>query len=380
MSSTQRKGMCCRSATSCCCSDKTKPAEAGKDLTLNPLPSSVQDYALFLLDVDGQIVAWYAGAERIYGFNARGGCGPARVGSLSRRRRVRQAAGTIKEGLSEGHVGDEDWQVKKNGSRFWANVITVALKDENGDLQGFASVVRDFSDRHERDEKLRRSRARVRGVPGESTIAGVVSGEFDHIPEANDTFLELVGYSREDLLAGRLVWPDLTPREYVALDEFAHEEGLRFGACTPFEKELIRKDGTRVPVVVTTAVLKLSPFRWITFVNDLRERDRQEKIDEEASEGQRNFEEIVGTSTAMKRVMGQVEMVAPTDATVLILGETGTGKELIARAIHRISPRQESSVYLLELRRHSDRVTRKRVVRLRTGSLHRRLVAKDRPL
>jgi PAS domain S-box-containing protein len=318
-------------------SDKTK-AEAGKDR--NPLPSSVQDYALFLLDVDGQIAAWYAGAERIYGFT----CGEILGRHLSVLYPGEDAFGQLQEQLkrasSEGHVGDEVWQVKKNGSRFWANVITVALKDENGDLQGFAGVVRDFSDRRQRDEKLRRSRGRVRGVAGESTVAGVVSGEFDRIPEANETFLALVGYSREDLLAGRMVWPDLTPREYVALDEFAHEEGLRFGSCTPFEKELIRKDGTRVPVVVTTAVLKLSPFRWITFVNDLRERDRQEKIDPEAVQGTRNFEEIVGTSTAMKRVMGQVEVVAPTDATVLILGETGTGKELVARAIHKISPRR----------------------------------------
>jgi formate hydrogenlyase transcriptional activator len=96
--------------------------------------------------------------------------------------------------------------------------------------------------------------------------------------------LELVGYSREDLLAGRLVWADLTPREYVALDELAHEEGLRFGSCTPYEKELTRKDGTRVPVLIATAVLKLSPFRWITFVTDLRERDRLENIDEEVAE------------------------------------------------------------------------------------------------
>ena len=91
----------------------------------------------------------------------------------------------------------------------------MALKDENGELQGFARVVRDFSERHERDEKLRRSRARLRPIPAESTIAGIVSGEFDRIPEANDAFLELVGYSREDLLAGRLHWPDLTPPEYV---------------------------------------------------------------------------------------------------------------------------------------------------------------------
>ena len=99
-----------------------------------------------------------------------------------------------------------------------------------------------------------------------------------------------------------------------------------------FEKELIRKDGTRVPVLVATAVLKISPFQWITFVTDLRERDRRENIEEETIPVSQYFEEIVGTSAALKRVLGQVEVVAPTDATVLILGETGTGKELIARA------------------------------------------------
>jgi formate hydrogenlyase transcriptional activator len=171
-------------------------------------------------------------------------------------------------------------------------------------------------------------------------IAGIVSGEFDRIPDANDAFLDMVGYSREDLQAGILNWPNLTPPEYAALDELAHEEGLRFGACTPFEKELICKDGTRVPVLVATAVLKLSPFRWISFVQDLRERERIENLDQEVAEVTHNFEEIVGNSAAIKRVMGQVEVVAPTDATVLVLGETGTGKELIARAIHRMSPRR----------------------------------------
>jgi PAS domain S-box-containing protein len=237
-------------------------------------------------------------------------------------------------------VVTEGWQTRKDGSRFWANAITTALKDENGELRGFARVVRDFSDRHERDEKLRRSRALLRPVPLQPTIAGMVSGEFDRVPEMNDAFLELVGYSREDLLEGRLHWPDLTPPEYAPLDELAHEEGLRFGACTPFEKELIRKDGTRVPVMIATAVLKLSPFRWISFVQDLRERERQETVDEPNLEPTEDFGEIVGTSAALRRVQRQIEVVAPTDATVLILGETGTGKELVARAIHRLSPRK----------------------------------------
>jgi formate hydrogenlyase transcriptional activator len=305
------------------------------------IPAWVQDYALFLLNADGQVAAWYAGAERIYGYKSDEAIGEHVSLLYAREDALRlKLDEELKRAAAEGHFGNEGWHLKKDGSRFWANVITMALKDQNGDLQGFARVVRDFSDRHDRDEKLRRSRARLRLLPAESAIAGIVSGEFDQIPEANDAFLELVGYTREDLLEGRLRWPDLTPPEYADLDELAHEEELQFGACTPFEKELTRKDGNRVPVLVATAVLKLSPFRWITFVQDLRARDRLENIDQEVVEITQGFEEIVGNSAPMKRVMAQVGLVAPTDATVLILGETGTGKELIAHAIHRLSPRR----------------------------------------
>jgi formate hydrogenlyase transcriptional activator len=320
--------------------DKTSAGTTDTDPALSSIPSWVQDYALFLLDAEGKVAAWYSGAERIYGYRADEAIGH----HLSFLYPDETSQGRVQEELNrtagEGHNGIEGWCKRQDGSRFWANAITMALKDGNGTLQGFARVVRDFSDRHARDEKLRRTRTRVRPSPAESTIVGVVSGEFDNIPEANDTFLDLVGYSREDLIAGRLVWPDLTPPEYQALDELAHEEGLRCGACTPFEKELIRKDGTRIPVLVATAVLKLSPFRWITFVTDLRERDRHERVEEEPAESTQEFGEIVGNSAPMRRVMGQVEVVAPTDATVLILGETGTGKELVARAIHRLSPRR----------------------------------------
>jgi transcriptional regulator with GAF, ATPase, and Fis domain len=149
----------------------------------------------------------------------------------------------------------------------------------------------------------------------------------------------MVGYSREDLLAGRLHWLDITPAEYARLDEEAHEESLRYGACTPYEKEYVRKDGTRVRVLVAFTVLNLAPFRWISIVQTLPKVEAAGTIGDEARVD--NFEEIVGGSAALKRALGQVETVAPTDATVLILGETGTGKELIARAIHKLSARKD---------------------------------------
>jgi formate hydrogenlyase transcriptional activator len=322
--------------------DKTAPAETGQ-AEIGSNPQWVQDYALFLLDVDGRVAAWYSGAARIYGYNEDEVIGQDLSFLYSSEDNLSfQLREELKRAANEGHFGTEAWHLKKEGARFWANVITMALKDDQGQLQGFARVVRDFSKRHERDQQLRHSRSRKRPIPAAgSTVAGVVSGEFERIPEVNDAFLDLIGYSQEDLQAGRLSWLDLTPPEYSALDEQAHEEGLRFGACTPYEKELLRKDGTRVAVLVTTAVLKLSPFRWITFVQDLRERDRQENVEDADVEVKAAFEEIVGTSAALLRIQRQVEVVAPTDANVLILGETGTGKELVARAIHRLSPRKD---------------------------------------
>ena len=173
------------------------------DPAQNSIPPWVQDFALSLLDVNGQIVAWYGGSERIYQFTSREAVGQTTT-LLNAEEDPLQVAlqEELKRAASEGHFGTESWHVKKDGTRFWANVITMALRTESGDLQGYARVVRDFSERHKRDEKLRRSRERVRTVPAESTIAGVVAGEFDRIPEANDTFLDLVGYSREDRRAG----------------------------------------------------------------------------------------------------------------------------------------------------------------------------------
>jgi PAS domain S-box-containing protein len=311
--------------------------EAGEDTAT---PSLVGDFALFLLASDGSVAEWYGGAERIYGYPQ--GEAVGRNASFlypAEDILAGKPEEELKRATDAGHFGAEEWQLRKDGSRFWGNAITTVLRDSKGEFQGFARVVRDFTKRHEADEKLRR-RSRTRPIASQTTITGVAWGEFDRILEANDTFLQLVGFTRDDLREGQLQWLELTPEQYSPLDELAHEEGLRFGACTPYEKEMNCKDGSRVPVLVATAVLKFLPFQWIAFIQDLRERGRAENITADEGDPEQNFNEMIGESAAMKRVQRQIEVVAPTDATVLILGETGTGKELVARAIHRISPRR----------------------------------------
>jgi formate hydrogenlyase transcriptional activator len=307
----------------------------------DPGSSWVKDFAFFLLDPDGKIAACYSGAERIYGYKDKEIVGQHVSCLYPGEDNLRVALlAELKRAAAGGHFGNEDWHSRKDGSRFWANVHTVALKDDNGELQGFARVVRDFSKRHRLDETLRQANVRLKRTPPEPTIAGIVSGEFDLVTEASSAFLRMLGYQHGELIGGQLHWSDLTPTEYLPLDERAHEEGLRYGASTPFEKEYFRKDGTRVRVLVTNSVLTVAPFRWTTFVQDLTEREQVETVAGDIG-GENNFEEIVGKSAALKRILGQAEIVAPTDATVLLLGETGTGKELVAHAIHRISGRRK---------------------------------------
>jgi formate hydrogenlyase transcriptional activator len=147
--------------------DKTTSAqtEGSAEADKNQIPSWVQDYALFLLDVNGRIVGWYSGAARIYGYDEDEAAG-RHVSILypGEENPSTEPQQELNRSAAEGHFGNEGWHARKDGARFWANVITMALRDETGELQGFARVVRDFSERHERDEKLRRNRARARPV------------------------------------------------------------------------------------------------------------------------------------------------------------------------------------------------------------------------
>jgi PAS domain S-box-containing protein len=103
-----------------------------------------------------------------------------------------------------------------------------------------------------------------------------IPDRFGSFLEANDEMLRITGYSREDLEAGLVRWDTMTPKEYAELDQAHIEEAAQRGSCTPYEKEYIRKDGTRVPIFCGYALLEGSRDQYIGFVRDMSAEKRAE--------------------------------------------------------------------------------------------------------
>ncbi len=127
------------------------------------------------------------------------------------------------------------------------------------------------------EEALRNSEARLRRLV-ESNIIGVLFPDLSgNVTEANDAFLQMSGYTRQDLIAGKIRWDEMTPPEYLAVDLKAIGQLRTYGFTDPFEKEYIRKDGSRIPVLLGAAMLEGSQDKCVAFVLDLTERKKTEE-------------------------------------------------------------------------------------------------------
>ncbi len=164
--------------------------------------------------------------------------------------------------------------------------------------------------------------AKIRRLVDANIIGIVVWNASGGLIDANDAFLRIIGYAREDLLAGRLRWRDLTPPEFMAISERSLASALQTGRAQPYEKEYLRKDGSRVPVVVGLASFEGSRKEGVAFVLDLTERKQAE---EKVRGSERRYREVQTELAHANRVatMGQLtatiahEVNQPIAATIL---------------------------------------------------------------
>ncbi|MEN3377826.1 MAG: hypothetical protein V7604_3181 [Hyphomicrobiales bacterium] len=156
--------------------------------------------------------------------------------------------------------------------------------------------VRLHSDLAEREKKIRRL--------FDSSIIGIVIFFEERFIDANDAFLDMVGYSREDLVSGRMRWTDMTPAEWRVGDE-QRADLRKVGTRQAYEKEYFRKDGSRVPVLVGAVALNERREEGVAFVLDLTERKRAEAA---LRESERRYREALTELAHANRVstMGQL--------------------------------------------------------------------------
>ena len=301
---------------------------------------NLQD-GFFRLDKEGKIIMASPSAARIYGFGSVPEI--IGITAIPLYKNIEDRKYLMAELNKHGKLNDYEVKaVKRDGTSIWISLNAQFYYDDEGQIQGIDGFVRDITKRkqaeeqitnlleetqqlneelevsneelqstteelrvsneelhanteelqaaneelrHQGDELLKLTRLfeRVNNVFVafyESGLLGVIFWNMDgEIIDANDKFLDMVGYTREDLTAGQIDWANMTPPEYQHLDEASMGELKSTGVNKmPFEKEYIRKDGVHVPIIVAGAMLDDARFNGVAFVLDITERKMAEEV------------------------------------------------------------------------------------------------------
>lgn len=166
------------------------------------------------------------------------------------------------------------------GAYRWFLARAMPMRDEKGQIIKWFGTCTDIEDQKWIEEALRQSQERANALMN-SSIIGIFVSEGERIVDANDAFLHMTSYTREDLCAGGMNWRQMTPPEYKARTQQARQEFATKKLITPYEKEYVCKDGSRLPVVIGSATVQANPLQEISFVldNSARKELEQRKDD-----------------------------------------------------------------------------------------------------
>ncbi len=226
--------------------------------------------------------------------------------------------------------------MRAGGSEFPVELIVVPSGSE-GPL-AFTGFIRDLTERKEVEKALVLSEARFRRLL-DAGILGIITADVrGGILEANEAFLRMVGYTSEEVHSGNLRWSDITPPEWRHLDDSAVEQLMETGVAVPWEKEYLRKDGSRLPVLVGVAMLDPAKGDAVAFILDLTERKEAERaVERMREEREAGLEESIRARDDFLAVAGH-ELKTPLAALLMQLEslQRSTRAQLPARVGDRL--------------------------------------------
>ena len=251
--------------------------------------------------------------------------------------------------LASGQPGEVEGRLRRfDGVYRWFLFRAEPLRDETGNIVNWYGTDTDIDDLKQAQAKLHQDEEELRHITDAIAQTVIVLNPDGRVLYANRVALEYTGMSLDEVRADKFRARVLHPEDVQRLREERHKA---LSGTVPFENEqrALGKDGK-----YRWFLMQYNPLldeggkviRWYATGTDIDDRRRTEDRTRNENVALREeivrssmFEEIVGSSKALRQVLTQVSKVAPLDSTVLILGETGTGKELIARAIHNRSRR-----------------------------------------
>ncbi len=251
--------------------------------------------------------------------------------------------------VASGEGGEIEARLRRHdGAYRWFLIRVEPLQEESGEVVRWYGTNTDIDDLKQTEEKLREDEREVRRITDAIAQTIVVQNPSGVPIYANQATLDYTGLTMDDVVSSDFRARIFHPEDLERL-QAEREAALLRGLPFEIEQRTLRKDGQ-----YRWFLIQYKPFhdeqgrlvRWYATGTDIEDRKRTEDRTRSENVALREeverasmFEEIIGSSDALQQVLAQVSKVAPTDTTVLILGETGTGKELIARAIHKRSAR-----------------------------------------
>jgi PAS domain S-box-containing protein len=206
------------------------------ELRYRQVMESVKDYAIFTLDPEGNVTSWNPGAERIKGFRARDVIGKNfSIFYTPEDIEKEEPQLSLQNALQDGHFESEGWRVRKDGTRYWANVTITPIWDEQGSLQGFSKVVRDMTRRRQTEEALRASEARFRTIFEGSAMGIAILDLNGKMLIGNQALQHILGYSTEEVTG-----LNLDQISYTS-DQATHKS--MFQELADGKRELFRHEG-----------------------------------------------------------------------------------------------------------------------------------------
>jgi PAS domain S-box-containing protein len=313
-------------------------------------------------DLNCNVKSWNLAAEKIFGYTATEAIGKNIIDLVTPERERNKLISQSKDKSINGRVMpfSTNENITKQGNTIICNWYNTILNDQNNDPIGSASLIEDITYHKEKEVILLENENRLSSIY--NTVddiifyLDIVSEGVYKFNSVNKSFCNVTGLSKDQII-GKLI-SEVIPEPSLSLVLEKYQQAIT-------EKSLVKWEETsNYPNGVLTGIISVSPIfdsqgQCINIVGSVHDITEKKKIEAELEKYRKqledenvflkeeialsfNYEDMVYSSLEISEVLTQVEQVAATDATVLVLGETGTGKELIAKAIHNTSDRKHN--------------------------------------